>query len=64
MAIPRNSDENYANINTWAELCCFEVQVTSVPLSRKTHRAGKYERYFEFKWLRFCTHIDVYRTSV
>ena len=38
--------------------------ITSVPVSRKTHRAGKYERYFDFKWLKLCAHVDVYHIAV
>lgn len=36
---------------------------TSVPVSRKAHRARKYKVYSDFKWFRFCAHIDVHDTS-
>ena len=38
--------------------------LTSVPVSRKTLRAGKYEMYHDFEWLKVCAHVDVYPTYV
>ena len=39
-------------------------KLTSLQGWRKTQRAEKYKGYFAFKWLRLCTHIDVYYIAV
>lgn len=36
-----------------------EEYVTSLPAWRETHRAEKNDRYFNFKYLRLCVHIDI-----
>lgn len=39
---------------------CVNV-LTSIPACRETHRAEKYEGYFDFKQLKICAYIDFYR---
>ena len=39
-------------------------RITSVPVSRKIYRVGKYEKYFDFKWLKFCAHVNIYYIAV
>ena len=34
-------------------------KLTSIPASRKTLYAGKNNRYFEFKHLKTCTHLNI-----
>jgi hypothetical protein len=33
--------------------------LTSIPAWRKTLRAGKNDRYFDFKYLKICTHLNI-----
>jgi hypothetical protein len=38
--------------------------VTSLPGWRETHRAEENNRYFDFKQLKLCVHVDIYYISI
>jgi hypothetical protein len=36
------------------------VCLTSIPTCRKTLRAEKINRYFDFKYLKICAHLNIF----
>ena len=49
---------NYRNTNTLESLPK-TVRIMSIPACRKTLRAEKNDRYFDFKHLKICAHLDI-----
>jgi hypothetical protein len=35
------------------------LDITSIPVCRKTLRAGKINRYIDFKYLKICVYINI-----